>query len=108
MVEVVGDLHRWPSYERDVFTKTHLTFHERFRLTVFLLANGTDPRLINNYYSYMGSLRDVSALRHINGLIHSYRTDPSFCSKYYTFDVCADAYCYLDGQPLRTPWWQQQ
>jgi hypothetical protein len=78
IVEQAGDLVRWPFREASLFASRHLHYQERFRLTIFLLGNGVDPEHILQYYSVMGSLRDASAVRHVQSLDLSFRTDAAF------------------------------
>ena len=68
----IGTVSAWPKSYRVLITSSHLNFNERFRLTIFLLANRLDPRTIAEWYQGRGMLRDTAARVHVAEIIRSH------------------------------------
>lgn len=65
-------VHLWPQSFRELLVSTHLNFNQRFRLTIFLLANRLDPRTICEWYTMRGMLRDDAARTHVAELFRAH------------------------------------
>ena len=65
--------HHWPVAIRRAFFKSHMNNSERFKVTVFFLANGVAPYVIKNCYAHKFNF-DASAWRQINWIINQYPT----------------------------------
>lgn len=78
----------WPLKFRTMFDSGHLTYSQRFMITMFYLHHGVDARNIIAWMQLNGSLRDQSAFAHVQGLIASYlRADISWGKHYKTYCV---------------------
>lgn len=65
--------HLWPNAIRTAFFKKHMTNTERFKVTVFFLANGISPHVILNAYRHRFNF-DKSAYRQLEWIIKKYPT----------------------------------
>lgn len=72
--DMIGPQKFWPrSIRMCVYGKTHLTNQERFKVTVFFLANGLSPYQIKKFYEDCYKF-DYSAIRQIEFIIKKYPT----------------------------------
>lgn len=70
--DLVGPTHKWPrSIQRTLLQQRHLNNQDRFKIIVFLLANGVAPHLIKALLNARFKF-DQEALRHIDYIINKY------------------------------------
>lgn len=69
--DLVGPIDWWPPQVVSVFSRLHMNNRDRFVLTVFLLCNGCDPRIIIQYYRVAYDF-DRSAWDQVNYIINRY------------------------------------
>ena len=74
LVDHVGPLVCWPVHVAEAVVSTHLTYQSRFQLTLFLLGNRVPPALFVSFFLKRHMLRDVSARRHVAGLLLAHKT----------------------------------
>lgn len=65
--------HLWPKAIREAFFKSHMNNTERFKVTVFFLANGIAPHVIVKAYAAKFTF-DKEAWRQIHWVILKYPT----------------------------------
>lgn len=65
--------HLWPEAIRTAFYKKHITNPERFKITVFFLANGVAPFIIKGVFNEKYTF-DKEAVRQVNWIINKYPT----------------------------------
>ena len=74
LVDHVGPLNRWPINMAEAIVSTHLTYQPRFQLTLFLLGNRVPPTVFTAWFLSRNMLRDVSARRHVAGILLAHKT----------------------------------
>lgn len=57
---------------RRILVSDHLKFAQRHKLTLFLVGNGVPPGVVREYYRSAGSLRDASAIRHVENTLRMF------------------------------------
>lgn len=65
--------HKWPKAIRDAFYKKHMNNQERFKVTVFFLANGFGEKFIRSLYAQKFNF-DKSAWRQLDFIFKAYPT----------------------------------
>lgn len=71
--EQIGKCLQWPSRFTEAFLSSHLRFPNRWQLTLFLLGNGLDPKLIVEWYEQRKVLKDKSARTQVADLIQKHK-----------------------------------
>lgn len=74
LVDHVGPLNRWPVNMAEAIVSTHLTFQQRFQLTLFLLGNRVPPTVFIAWFLRRNMLKDISARRHVAGILLAHKT----------------------------------
>lgn len=74
LVDHVGPLNRWPINVAEAIVSSHLTYLSRFQLTLFLLGNRVPPSLFVSFFLKRNMLRDISARRHVAGLLLAHKS----------------------------------
>lgn len=65
--------HLWPKAIRDAFYKKHMNNTERFKVVVFFLANGVEPRVLMQALAEKFKF-DKEAWRQIRWIVDKYPT----------------------------------
>lgn len=73
LLNMLPKSHLWPKAIREAFFKKHMNNTERFKVTVFFLANGVAPFLITKAYQKKFNF-DKEAWRQINWIFQKYPT----------------------------------
>jgi hypothetical protein len=73
LISMLPKSYLWPNAIRTAFFKRHMTNVERFKVTVFFLANGVPPHVIVNAYRHRFNF-DKSAYRQVDWIIRTYPT----------------------------------
>ena len=67
-----GHFITWPASQRTRLLSKHMSYTDRFQLTLFALVNGVVPVLYAEYLIARGSLKDMAARNHVAGLIDAH------------------------------------
>lgn len=73
IIEIIGPTKYWPKAIRLSFVKRHWRNRERFKILVFMLVNGVDPRMYISYLTKTGGY-DRSAWDQVMWIIKKYPT----------------------------------
>lgn len=88
--EIVGvGFGEWPRSLRTLFMSEHLTYSCRFKLVLFLLHHGVDPRNVWLWITLRPCLHDQSARQHVSQLFQYFLGRPSWGKSYTTYCLLA-------------------
>ena len=72
--DLMGPLHAWPVWARELLLKQHLSDSERYTLTLFVMGNKLPPFTYARFLRANGSLKDRRACEHVIDQLRRYQT----------------------------------
>ena len=72
--DLMGPLHAWPVWARELLLKQHLSDSERYTLTLFVMGNKLPPFTYARFLRANGSLKDRRARQHVIDQLRRYQT----------------------------------
>ena len=72
--DLMGPLHAWPVWARELLLKQHLSDSERYTLTLFVMGNKLPPFTYARFLRANGSLKDRRAREHVIDQLRRYQT----------------------------------
>ena len=99
--DVIGHPKTWKKYLADIFLSQHWGNDAIWKIVCFLAYNGCPQHLMWQWVRVRGVVRDERLLHHYwDKTLHG--TD-QYKSAHFTWDLIADGYCYLNGEPRNIP-----